>query len=63
MEYEDLGPRILMTTWSITGLAFAFLIVRLACKLHTKRRLWWDDYVLAVSWVSIFLIIQDTKPL
>ncbi|KAK1756523.1 hypothetical protein QBC47DRAFT_451980 [Echria macrotheca] len=53
LDYEDNGPRILITTWTLTGLSGAFLLVRLACKLHTKRRLWWDDYVLALSWVML----------
>ncbi len=52
MDYDDRGPNMLATTWSLTGLSGIFLGVRLACKLKTKRRLWWDDYVLALSWVS-----------
>ena len=51
MDSEDNGPRILITTWTISGLSGVFLAVRLACKLWAKRRLWWDDYVLALSWV------------
>lgn len=48
---EDHGPRMLITTWSLVGLSGAFLTVRVICKLKTKRRLWWDDYVLILSWV------------
>ncbi|KAK0711898.1 hypothetical protein B0H67DRAFT_555801 [Lasiosphaeris hirsuta] len=50
---DDQGPRILITTWTLTGLSGTFLVVRLFCKLHTKRRLWWDDYVLALSWIML----------
>jgi len=55
MDSQDQGQRILITTWTLVGLSGAFLFVRLACKLHTKRYLWWDDYVLASSWVRPFL--------
>jgi len=53
MDEENRGPRILITVWTLTGLSGVFLTVRLACKLWAKRRLWWDDYVLALSWVGI----------
>jgi hypothetical protein len=52
MDDDDRGPNILATTWALTGLSGIFLAVRIGCKLRTKRRLWWDDHVLAVSWVS-----------
>jgi len=52
MDNDDKGPRILITTWVLTGLSGAFLTVRLICKLKTKRYLWWDDHVLTLSWVS-----------
>jgi hypothetical protein len=41
-----------VTTWTLTSLSGFFLAVRIFCKLWTKRRLWWDDHMLAVSWVS-----------
>lgn len=53
MDHEDLGQRILITTWALVGLSGLFLTVRLICKLKTKRHLWWDDHVLTLSWVSI----------
>lgn len=54
---EDHGPRMLITTWSLVGLSGAFLTVRVICKLKTKRRLWWDDYVLILSWVCFHLVV------
>jgi hypothetical protein len=52
MDDDDQGAKILVTTWTLTGLSGFFLAVRLACKLRTKRRFWWDDHVLVLSWVS-----------
>jgi hypothetical protein len=52
MDDDDQGAKILVTTWTLTSLSGFFLAVRLACKLRTKRRFWWDDHVLALSWVS-----------
>ncbi|KAK0639663.1 hypothetical protein B0T16DRAFT_337083 [Cercophora newfieldiana] len=53
MNEENRGPRILITTWTLVGLSGLFLAVRLACKIWAKRRLWWDDYVLALSWIML----------
>lgn len=52
MDEDDRGPNILVTNWMLAGLSGLFLAVRLACKLRATRQLWWDDYVLVVSWVS-----------
>ncbi|KAK3985221.1 hypothetical protein QBC44DRAFT_405361, partial [Cladorrhinum sp. PSN332] len=53
MENENRGPQILTTTWSLVGISGLFLALRLYCKLRTKRWLWWDDYVLAFSWLML----------
>ncbi|KAK3323009.1 hypothetical protein B0H66DRAFT_555653 [Apodospora peruviana] len=57
MDDDDQGQRILITTWVLTGLSGLFLIVRLICKLKTKRRLWWDDHVLVLSWLMLLTSI------
>ncbi|PKS07448.1 hypothetical protein jhhlp_006052 [Lomentospora prolificans] len=49
----DLGPLLNFTTWLMTGLAFAILMLRIYCKTSRKRRLWWDDYVLSLAWVCL----------
>jgi len=53
MDEANRGPRILITTWTLVGLSALFLAVRLACKSWAKRRLWWDDYILALSWIML----------
>ncbi|KAK4457264.1 hypothetical protein QBC42DRAFT_318778 [Cladorrhinum samala] len=57
MENDDRGPQILTTTWSLVGISGVFLALRLYCKLKTKRLLWWDDYVLAFSWLMLLTSI------
>ena len=52
MDEDDRSWGILVTTWTLTSLSGFFLAVRIFCKLRTNRRLWWDDHMLAVSWVS-----------
>ena len=50
---ENRGPRLLATTWTLTAFAAIFLGLRIASKLWRRKALWWDDYVLVVSWVSL----------
>ena len=54
---DDQGPRILISTWVLTGLSCAFLALRLFCKFKANRGLWWDDYILVASWVSSWPIL------
>jgi hypothetical protein len=40
-----------IATWTMLGVAFAFLAVRL-CIRQSQGKLWLDDLVLGISWVS-----------
>lgn len=53
LPHDDRGPAILVTHWLLTGLAGVFLGLRLYCKSITKRKLWWDDWILISSMVLI----------
>ena len=53
LEHEDLGPQLNLVFWLLTGLSFVFLVLRLFCKFKRGRNLWWDDYLLIASWVSL----------
>lgn len=49
-----IGDRSLDTNiaiWILISTSAAFLGVRLWCRHHTAK-MWWDDLVLTVSWVS-----------
>ncbi len=37
--------------WVLTAAATVFLALRIYCKAKIARGMWWDDYVLIVSWV------------
>ncbi|CCC12081.1 unnamed protein product [Sordaria macrospora k-hell] len=39
--------------WFLTALAALFLGLRIYCKKYRGRGLWWDDYVLVISWLSL----------
>lgn len=51
LPHDDRGPAIVAVHWSMTSLATMFLGLRLYCKTLTKRRLWWDDWLLILAWV------------
>lgn len=54
-ENDNLGPLILMITWSMTGVATLFLAARLYIKIYLRSGIgaWWDDAVLAASLIML----------
>ncbi|KAJ4384920.1 hypothetical protein N0V86_000524 [Didymella sp. IMI 355093] len=52
---EDHGPLMSITFWTLTGLAFVFLFVRLWIR-HHQGKLWIDDLLLTISW---FLLLAQ----
>ncbi|KAK4187673.1 hypothetical protein QBC35DRAFT_434621, partial [Podospora australis] len=48
----NLGPATISVVWSFLAVSTVFLVLRLYCKIWRSRGLWWDDYVLAVAWLS-----------
>lgn len=51
LPHNNAGPKLLASVWVLWALAASFTFLRMFCKLTTQRRLWWDDYVLAVAWI------------
>lgn len=50
---DDNGDQFVRTSiaiWILTTVSAAFLFLRLWCRLRFSY-LWWDDYVLTISWV------------
>lgn len=47
------GPEINIALWSLTGISCLFLLLRVYCKFYRHKDLWWDDWVLLLSWVRI----------
>jgi hypothetical protein len=53
LPIENLGPHMNIVVWVLVGLSGLFLGLRIYCKFMKSRGLWWDDYLLIASWVSI----------
>lgn len=49
----DIGVNINGVDWSLTAVSGLILGIRLYVKLARRRGLWWDDYLLLASWVSV----------
>lgn len=46
------GQELNRILWSCTAVSGAFLTLRVICKIYGRLGLWWDDYVLILSWAS-----------
>ncbi|PKS08629.1 hypothetical protein jhhlp_005016 [Lomentospora prolificans] len=58
--YEDLPHNDLIVTfnaviWVLAGLSGFFLFMRVYCKITRQRGLWWDDYLMGASWITIVI--------
>jgi len=52
LPHDSAGPEANAVAWSLVTIAGVFLGLRVYCKYHGHRRLWWDDRILIASWVS-----------
>ncbi|KAI6488234.1 hypothetical protein MCOR11_008521 [Pyricularia oryzae] len=48
---ENLGPRAEAVSWTLMAVTTIFLLLRLYCKWTKSNRLWWDDWLLILSYV------------
>lgn len=51
--HDNYGPQVNYAIWALTAAAATFLGLRVYCKFLRRRGLWWDDYILIASWVSL----------
>lgn len=51
-EDKSIEPKLDVLDWAMTVLAGVVVGLRLHHKYQTRCRLWWDDYIAIVSWVS-----------
>lgn len=54
---ETHGPLMSIAVWSLTGVSAGFLLLRLCIRQH-QGKLWLDDLVLGISWVSDYIPYQ-----
>ncbi|KAK3316833.1 hypothetical protein B0H66DRAFT_478826 [Apodospora peruviana] len=62
---EDSRWLLNLAIWILAASSATFLCLRLWCKFRRHRKLWWDDYFLIVSWISLLLscTMQSTDTL
>ena len=51
MSLIQAGHQLNTINWPLVALSALFLSLRIFLKLRQRRSLWWDDYVLIISWV------------
>lgn len=51
MAPNDYGPTMNTSLWTLVGVSLLFMSLRMYAKITKHRGLWWDDWVLIVSWV------------
>jgi hypothetical protein len=52
LPHDDLGPQFNAIVVVLVVLSGTFLFLRVYLKLKQRRGLWWDDYILILSWVG-----------
>ncbi|KAK7951075.1 uncharacterized protein PG986_006803 [Apiospora aurea] len=53
LSQDSHGPWMIWSSWALTGLASVFLGLRCYCRVSRNKYLWWDDYVLILSWAFL----------
>ena len=48
---ESRGLEVNVALWTLTFVSLLFLSLRLYCKSYKHKDLWWDDWILILSWV------------
>ena len=56
---DDQGPAILYTIWFLIGTSALVISLRLWVKLSRTRRLYYDDVIMILALVSLFLGSTD----
>lgn len=56
LDTKDYGLEIQVALWTLLLVSGAFLSLRLFCKI-SKHITWWDDILLAVSWVRLTALL------
>ena len=57
-EVANYAPLLLWSIWVVTVVSGLFLGLRVYCKLTRHRAMWWDDWILVLSWVSHCLTLR-----
>lgn len=52
-EDKSIAPKLDVLNWVTALLAAIVVGLRIYSKYRSRARLWWDDYIAIVSWVSV----------
>lgn len=52
-SHTDFGWQLNAVNWPLVFLSGLFLGARIFLKTSQRRGLWWDDYILVLSWVTL----------
>src|SRR3569833_1030969 len=55
----DNGPQTVIIVWILVAMSTVFHGLRIYCKKRIATGLWWDDWVLILSWVRITPLSPD----
>lgn len=58
-EDKSIEPKLDVLDWAMTMLAGVVVGLRVYNKYRTRCRLWWDDWIAIVSWVSFQSVSND----
>ncbi|KEZ38718.1 hypothetical protein SAPIO_CDS10744 [Scedosporium apiospermum] len=53
LPHNEVVTELKVIIWILIGLASVFFTLRIYCKKSRGRNLWWDDYMLLISWLAI----------
>jgi len=57
---DSTAPTIVIALAVLTGVALAFMGLRIFCKARYHKKFGWDDYILGSAWV--LLAVSWTRP-
>jgi len=53
LPHDNYGAQFNVAIWILTGAAALFIALRMYCKFVRNKKMWWDDYILIASFVSV----------
>ncbi|KAK8137859.1 hypothetical protein PG984_001239 [Apiospora sp. TS-2023a] len=59
LSHDSNGPWMVWSSWALTGLSSIFLVLRCYCRVSHNKSLWWDDYVLLLSFLLLLASAID----
>jgi len=52
LPHDNAAARLNIAIWILNAASLVFVGLRVYCKSFRSRKLWWDDWILVLSWVG-----------